>query len=128
MKGKLINKYGTISEKTGKPVRVYVYKVHSYTADELADYQLVLGKSYRNEEGTGEPLFYTPVFEGNNIEIVKSKGYDETGKLVDAYKPLGSEDFELKRSMIDSERRAAESQPIAQPSRRVMVSNKEAKL
>jgi hypothetical protein len=125
MKGKLINKYNTVSESTGRSIRVYTYKVHSYSADELAEFQLTQGANYRSEEGTGEPLFFTTNFEGNNVEIVRSKSYDpQTGQLVDAFKSIGSEDFELKRSMLEGDRRAAESTtPRIAPNRRALVNN-----
>lgn len=129
MKGKLINKYSKVSESTGKSIRVYTYKVHSYTADELADFQLTQGANYRQEEGTGEPLFFTTNFEGNNVEIVKSRGYEaETGRLVDVFKAIGSEDFELKRSMLESDRRAADvsASPRITPNRRVVVDHNDA--
>jgi hypothetical protein len=99
MKAGLINKYN----KNG--VRIYVYKVTAATTDELVDYELTQGMNYRTDED-GSPLYFTSNFEGNVVDLVKSKTKDRvTGQLVDAYRPLSSEVFELQRSIITASMR-----------------------
>ncbi len=100
MKANLINKYNTVSKKTGQLVRVFVYKVVSATSDELADFEITQGVNYRIDED-GSPLFFTSNFEGNTVDLLKSKVRNrETGQLEEAYRVLSTEDFELKRSVI----------------------------
>jgi hypothetical protein len=131
MKGKLINKYSTTSKTTGAPVTMYVYDVLDYTADELADYQLTLNQNgqdnYRTNE-KGEPLFFTSQFEGNNIEIVKGKTYDgDTNNLVDRYRPLSSEDFELKRSLMSRQMQPVAAAPArVRPNRKAVTDSQDA--
>ena len=99
MKAVNVNKYNKISKTTGNLIRVYVYKITQATAAELADYQLTQGINYKTDAEDGSPLFFTQAFEGNVIDLVKAKVKDRTtGTLVDAYRPMCSEDFELKRS------------------------------
>ena len=99
MRAQLINKYNKVSQ-AGNVVRMYVYKVVAGTADEVADFQATQGDNYREDED-GSPLYFTTTFEGNVVDIVKGKTKDRlTGVLVDVYRPLSSEDFELKRSIM----------------------------
>jgi hypothetical protein len=106
MKATLINKYNKLAS-TGNIVRMYVYKVIAGTADEVADFQSTQGVNYREDED-GSPLYFTTNFEGNVVDLVKSKAKDrETGDLIDAWRPLSSEDFELKRSIITASSRVA---------------------
>lgn len=108
MKGKLVNKYNRISKSTGNVVRTYVYEVTSFTPDELAEYQLTQGINYRESEESGNPLYFTSTFEGNYVDIVKAKSKDRTtGLMTDVYRPISSEDFELKRSMLTAANRQA---------------------
>jgi hypothetical protein len=110
MKAKLVNKYNKVSETTGSIVRVYVYSVISATADELADYQATQ-TAYKEDED-GNPLYFTTTFEGNLVDIVKGKTKDRlTGSLVDTWRPLSSEDFELKRSIMTASTRTASVAP-----------------
>jgi len=103
MKAVKVNSYNKISETTGKLVRVHVYKITQATAAELADYQLVQGIRYKTDSEDGSPLFFTLGYAGNVIDLVKGKVKDRTtGTLVDAYRAISSEDFELKRSIYES--------------------------
>lgn len=98
MKAKLINKYDKVT-KVGTVARIYVYKVVAATADELTDFQLSQGVNYKEDED-GSPLFFTTNFEGNHVDLVKGKTKDRTsGMLVDVYRAMSGEDFELKRSI-----------------------------
>ena len=100
MKATLINKYNTVSKTSGNLVRVFVYKVVSATADELADFEITQGVNYRVDED-GLPLFFASNFEGNNVDLLKSKVRNRnTGMLEEAYRVLSTEEFELKRSVI----------------------------
>jgi hypothetical protein len=101
MKAVLINKYNKVAS-SGNVVRMYVYKVTAANTDELLDYELTQGVNYRTDED-GSPLYFTTNFEGNAVDLVKSKTKDRvTGQLTDAYRPLSSEVFELQRSIITS--------------------------
>lgn len=101
MKATLVNKYNRISKTTGKVVRTYVYEVVSATADELTEYEITQGVNYRVSEDSGNPLFFTSQFEGNQVELMKGKSKDRiTGILTDVYRPLSSEEFELKRDIM----------------------------
>lgn len=101
MKAQLVNKYNKVAS-TGNVVRIYVYKVTAATADELLDYEVTQGVNFRVDED-GSPLYFTSNFEGNVVDLVKSKTKDRlTGQLTDAYRPLSSEVFELQRSIITS--------------------------
>lgn len=99
MKAGLVNKYNKVAS-SGNVVRMYVYKVTAATTDELLDYELTQGVNYRTDED-GSPLYFTTNFEGNVVDLVKSKTKDRvSGVLTDAYRPLSSEVFELQRSII----------------------------
>jgi len=99
MKASLINKYNKVSEK-GNLVRIYVYKITSGTADEVEDFENVQGINYRVDED-GSPLFFTSNFEGNHVDLVKSKSKDKlTNTYSDVYRAMSSEIFELQRSMM----------------------------
>jgi hypothetical protein len=98
MRANLINKYDKVT-KLGTVARIYVYKVVTATDTELIDFELSQGVNYKVDE-EGSPLFFTTNFEGNFVDLVKGKTKDRTsGMLVDAYRPMSSEDFELKRSI-----------------------------
>jgi len=92
MKATLINKY----DRDGRTQYVYMVDASKCTADEIADYQLTKGEYYRHQDGN--PLHFTSSFEGNNVHLVKGKTYVKNGNLVDGFKAISSEDFELKRS------------------------------
>jgi hypothetical protein len=99
MKAVKINSY----YKQGTTTRVHVYKIVQATSAEIADYQLTQGANYKFDTEDNAPLFFTTSFEGNSIEILKGKAKDRTtGLLVDAYRAICSEDFELKRSAYTS--------------------------
>jgi len=99
MKASLINKYNKVSEK-GNLVRIYVYKITSGTADEVEDFENVQGINYRVDED-GSPLFFTSNFEGNRVDLVRSKSKDKlTNTYSDVYRAMSSEIFELQRSMM----------------------------
>jgi len=98
MRANLINKYDKVT-KLGTVARIYVYKVVTATDAELTDFELSQGVNYKIDE-EGSPLFFTTNFEGNAVDLVKGKTKDRTsGMLVDAYRSMSSEDFELKRSI-----------------------------
>lgn len=106
MKATLVNKYNTVSKTTGNLVRMYVYQINSATADEIAEFQLIQGINYREEDGV--PLFFTTSFEGNYVDLVKGKRKDPaTGVLTEAFRAISSEDFELKRSILTAPARTA---------------------
>lgn len=106
MKASLVNKYNTVSKTTGNLVRMYVYQINSATADEIAEFQLIQGINYREEDGI--PLFFTTSFEGNYVDLVKGKRKDPaTGVLTEAFRAISSEDFELKRSILTAPARTA---------------------
>ena len=99
MKASLINKYNKLAS-TGNTVRMYVYKVIAGTADEVEDFEAVQGINYRVDED-GSPLFFTSNFEGNHVDLVKSKSKDKlTNTYSDVYRAMSSEMFELQRSMM----------------------------
>ncbi|MEI6887417.1 MAG: hypothetical protein WCK31_04255 [bacterium] len=99
MKASLINKYNKVSQ-AGNLVRIYVYKITSGTADEVEDFEDVQGINYRVDED-GSPLFFTSNFEGNHVDLVKSKSKDKlTNTYSDVYRAMSSEMFELQRSMM----------------------------
>ena len=98
MKAQLINKYDKVT-KVGTVARIYVYKVVNATDAELTDFQLSQGVNYKEDED-GSPLFFTTNFECNFVDLVKGKTKDRTsGMLVDTYRAMSGEDFELKRSI-----------------------------
>jgi len=118
MKANLVNKYNKVAS-SGNVVRMYVYKVTSATTDELLDYELTQGVNYRTDED-GSPLYFTTNFEGNVVDLVKSKTKDRvSGQLTDAYRPLSSEVFELQRSIITTAMR----QPTVRPVSKVSVAD-----
>jgi len=112
MKAGLVNKYNKVAS-SGNLVRMYVYKVTSATNDELLDYELTQGVNYRTDED-GSPLYFTTNFEGNVVDLVKSKTKDRvSGQLTDAYRPLSSEVFELQRSIITTAMRQPTVRPVS---------------
>ena len=112
MKASLINKYNKVSSN-GNLIRIYVYKITSATADEIVDFEDVQGLNYRVDED-GSPLYFTSNFEGNHVDLVKSKSKDKlTNTYSDVYRPMSSEMFELQRSML--------TQSTSQPVQRVVT-------
>lgn len=115
MKAVLVNKYNKVAS-SGNVVRMYVYKVTTATTDELLDYELTQGVNYRTDED-GSPLYFTTNFEGNAVDLVKSKTKDRvSGQLTDAYRPLSSEVFELQRSIITTALRQPTIRPVSKVS------------
>jgi hypothetical protein len=96
MRARKINRYTTTSS-TNQLVDMYVYEIYEATAEELVDFELTQGKYYKTSD-RGLPILQSASFEGNDVEVVKGKRKEpKTGILVDAYKPLASEDTEFKR-------------------------------
>lgn len=99
MKASLINKYNKVSQADNL-VRIYVYKITSGTADEVEDFKDVQGINYRVDEN-GSPLFFTSSFEGNYVDLVKSKAKNKlTNTYSNVYRAMSSEMFELQRNMM----------------------------
>lgn len=98
IKATRINQYNKIN-KNGQLMKMYVYKITSGTAEELADFQLLQGVNYRTDTD-GAPIYHTSRFYGNHIDLIRGK-VKEGQMLVDAYRPMTSEDFELKSSLYE---------------------------
>jgi len=112
MKAVKINSY----YKAGTTTRVHVYKIVQATSAEIADYQLTQGANYKFDTEDNAPLFFTTSFEGNNVDLVKGKAKDRTtGALIDVYRAICSEDFELKRGMYSSMARQSTMIPRITP-------------
>ena len=114
MKAKRINKYRKWSDKANNYITMYVYKVISASPAELEDYETTQAENYVADED-GTPLYFSPQFEGNLIDLEKSKAKDDKGNLRDVYKAVSSEDFELKRSVYDKPVVTASSMPALKP-------------
>lgn len=99
MKAKRINKYRKYNDKINDWITVYVYKVIQATPEQLEDYETTQAENFVADED-GLPLFFSAQFEGNVIDLEKSKAKDKKGNLIDVYKAVSSEDFELKKSVI----------------------------
>ena len=99
LQGQLINEYSKRNKKGGITT-MYVYELDKKlaTADELADYELVQGVYYR-ETDEGNPIFQSLEDKGNVVILRKSKSYDESGALMDAYKPVSSEEYRIKKAI-----------------------------
>ena len=63
------NSYPKRSAKTGKLVDVFVYHVKG-TAQELADYKKAKGEQYREDQDSGQPLFYSVNYVGENCPLI----------------------------------------------------------
>lgn len=113
MKAKRVNKYRKYSDKLNDWTTVYVYKVIVATPEELEDYETTQAENFVADDD-GLPLFFSPQFEGNMIDLEKSKSKDAKGNLRDSYKAVSSEDFELKRSVYDKPAQSA-SIPTLKP-------------
>lgn len=113
MKAKRVNKYRKYSDKLNDWTTVYVYKVIVATPEELEDYETTQAENFVADDD-GLPLFFSPQFEGNMIDLEKSKSKDAKGNLRDSYKAVSSEDFELKRSVYDKPAQSA-SIPALKP-------------
>jgi hypothetical protein len=98
MRATLKNKYDKATS-SGQLARRYVYMITSATPEELLDFEITQGKYYVTDEETGLPLLNSSIFEGNEVTIVKGKTKNKQGQLVDVFRPMGSEDFELKRGV-----------------------------
>lgn len=55
--------------KNGQLVDVFVYSVKG-TEQELADYKTAKGEDYRTDKETGEPLFYSLNYVGENSPLI----------------------------------------------------------
>ena len=113
MRAKRVNKYRKYSDKLNDWTTVYVYKVIMASPEELEDYETTQAENFVADDD-GLPLFFSPQFEGNMIDLEKSKSKDAKGNLRDSYKAVSSEDFELKRSVYDKPAQSA-SIPTLKP-------------
>jgi hypothetical protein len=96
MKARKINRY-TTTTSSNQLMDMYVYEIYEATTEELVDFELTQGSYYKTSD-RGLPILQSASFEGNDVEVVKGKRKDpKTGVLLDAYKPLASEDTEFKR-------------------------------
>ena len=122
MKAVLINQYGTTSKTTGNRVEMSVYEIIEATKEELeayVDFQNAEG-NYRENEATGNALFFNAGDLGNNITIVFGKKKDANGDLIDGYRGLAGEDWRLKKSIVREE--------MSAPATRVIASRPKAKV
>jgi hypothetical protein len=95
------NQYTKIA-KNGLPIDMYVYTVVEGTPEELADYAVTQGVNYREDNASRMPLYHSTRFYGDQITLVKGKS--KVGSvLVDAYRPMTNENFELKRVILTNE-------------------------
>lgn len=89
LKGKYVDSY-----VNDKGTRVYRYKVTG-TADALASYKVAQGEFYREDQDTGDVLFFTHRFTNDNIELgiaqksgkvyVDNSEYEKIASQVAAY-------------------------------------------
>lgn len=110
IKATRVNAYTKVN-KNGGLTKMHVYKLISGTPEQLADYAKCQGVNYRVDNVDGRPLYHSPQFYGTHIELVKGKS--KVGDvLVDAYRPMSNEDFELKAQAYERQANA-QIAPIA---------------
>jgi len=110
IKATRVNAYTKVN-KNGGLTKMHVYKLISGTPEQLADYAKCQGINYRVDNVDGKPLYHSPQFYGTHIELVKGKS--KVGDvLVDAYRPMSNEDFELKAQAYERQANA-QSAPVA---------------
>lgn len=68
LKAKKLNSYGKI-DRNGNPIDIFVYKLTG-TKSALARYEEIQGDNYREDEETGDVLYFSTRYFGDTGEVI----------------------------------------------------------